>query len=351
MRWKEQFLVPDHRVRSINGASYAGFYYICIELGSLMGALHADALERPAPVREERGSEERADVVDEVDAEMSLGGVRTSRGGRNRSRRSVSRNSRSGNDPSTPHPSTPTVRIPDPHFAAEEDKSIHEYTYGQPPSGMGATLSSSSVTPTAYAPSMSPVTGANRIRRGSGATGPGATGARRRRLSIYSAGSVQAQMMDHGHPYGGSYAHEHSPHPRGLAIPGPSTSASGAGYAHSGYGLGPPHPGDDEGERGEGDDEIMGLEDALALDPIAERENGRTRERERERERVMDGRRGPAVGSTLQERYAATAEGTEADRGCSHGHDGVRKGVSWVGGGPARLTGYYYHSERDYCDL
>ncbi|KDN48892.1 hypothetical protein K437DRAFT_222453 [Tilletiaria anomala UBC 951] len=35
MRWKERFLVPDHRVRErdINGASYAGFYYVCVELG------------------------------------------------------------------------------------------------------------------------------------------------------------------------------------------------------------------------------------------------------------------------------------------------------------------------------
>ncbi|WFD42516.1 hypothetical protein MPSI1_001161 [Malassezia psittaci] len=32
MRWKEQFLVPDHRVRSINGASFAGFYYMCVVL-------------------------------------------------------------------------------------------------------------------------------------------------------------------------------------------------------------------------------------------------------------------------------------------------------------------------------
>lgn len=29
MRWKEEFLVPDHRVRSIQGASFEGFYYIC----------------------------------------------------------------------------------------------------------------------------------------------------------------------------------------------------------------------------------------------------------------------------------------------------------------------------------
>lgn len=29
MRWKEYFLVPDHRVREISGASFEGFYYIC----------------------------------------------------------------------------------------------------------------------------------------------------------------------------------------------------------------------------------------------------------------------------------------------------------------------------------
>lgn len=28
MRWKEYFLVPDHRVKQINGASFEGFYYI-----------------------------------------------------------------------------------------------------------------------------------------------------------------------------------------------------------------------------------------------------------------------------------------------------------------------------------
>ncbi|KAI8813614.1 C17orf39 [Cladochytrium replicatum] len=28
MRWKEHFLVPDHRIKSITGASFAGFYYI-----------------------------------------------------------------------------------------------------------------------------------------------------------------------------------------------------------------------------------------------------------------------------------------------------------------------------------
>ena len=29
MRWKEQFTLPDHRIRVLPGASYDGFYYIC----------------------------------------------------------------------------------------------------------------------------------------------------------------------------------------------------------------------------------------------------------------------------------------------------------------------------------
>lgn len=32
MRWKEHFLVPDHTVRSISGASFEGFYYIAFNL-------------------------------------------------------------------------------------------------------------------------------------------------------------------------------------------------------------------------------------------------------------------------------------------------------------------------------
>jgi hypothetical protein len=52
MRWKERFLVPDHRVQDINGASFAGnslpalsrayllnsswtgFYYVCVDFNS-----------------------------------------------------------------------------------------------------------------------------------------------------------------------------------------------------------------------------------------------------------------------------------------------------------------------------
>ena len=31
MRWKEQFLVPDHTVVHVDGASYDGFYYMCFQ--------------------------------------------------------------------------------------------------------------------------------------------------------------------------------------------------------------------------------------------------------------------------------------------------------------------------------
>uniref|UniRef100_A0A915I7U4 Glucose-induced degradation protein 4 homolog n=1 Tax=Romanomermis culicivorax TaxID=13658 RepID=A0A915I7U4_ROMCU len=34
MRWKEQFLIPDHRVRDLHGASFAGFYYILLSRSS-----------------------------------------------------------------------------------------------------------------------------------------------------------------------------------------------------------------------------------------------------------------------------------------------------------------------------
>lgn len=34
MRWKEEFLVPDSRIRQIHGASFEGFYYIVLCIGS-----------------------------------------------------------------------------------------------------------------------------------------------------------------------------------------------------------------------------------------------------------------------------------------------------------------------------
>lgn len=50
MRWKEHFLVPDHRVRTITGASFEGFYYICFNqiLGVVNGIYFHSKSERYA---------------------------------------------------------------------------------------------------------------------------------------------------------------------------------------------------------------------------------------------------------------------------------------------------------------
>ena len=39
MRWKELFLASDHSVSQVSGASFAGFYYVCVQLReeSIMG--------------------------------------------------------------------------------------------------------------------------------------------------------------------------------------------------------------------------------------------------------------------------------------------------------------------------
>lgn len=48
MRWKEQFVVPDHRVRNISGASFDGFYYICFNQveGSITGIYYHTKSEK-----------------------------------------------------------------------------------------------------------------------------------------------------------------------------------------------------------------------------------------------------------------------------------------------------------------
>ena len=57
MRWKEYFLVPDHRVKEIHGASFEGFYYICFNqvMGTVSGVyFHAKSEKSvsmvPAPL-------------------------------------------------------------------------------------------------------------------------------------------------------------------------------------------------------------------------------------------------------------------------------------------------------------
>jgi hypothetical protein len=48
MRWKEHFLVNDHRVSTIKGASFAGFYYVCFckETGATEGFYFHDQSEK-----------------------------------------------------------------------------------------------------------------------------------------------------------------------------------------------------------------------------------------------------------------------------------------------------------------
>ncbi|CAA7271542.1 unnamed protein product [Cyclocybe aegerita] len=53
MRWKERFLVPDHRVHDINGASFAGFYYVCIDLNppaTTSSPTQTRSASQPAPM-------------------------------------------------------------------------------------------------------------------------------------------------------------------------------------------------------------------------------------------------------------------------------------------------------------
>lgn len=48
MRWKEYFLVPDHKVKAISGASFEGFYYICFNqiTGSVSGIYYHSKSEK-----------------------------------------------------------------------------------------------------------------------------------------------------------------------------------------------------------------------------------------------------------------------------------------------------------------
>jgi glucose-induced degradation protein 4 len=48
MRWKELFLVPDHNLRELTGASFDGFYYICFNQisGSIMGTYYHKRCEK-----------------------------------------------------------------------------------------------------------------------------------------------------------------------------------------------------------------------------------------------------------------------------------------------------------------
>ncbi|KIJ16913.1 hypothetical protein PAXINDRAFT_168349 [Paxillus involutus ATCC 200175] len=53
MRWKERFLVPDHRVQDINGASFAGFYYVCVDFNPQSSANNTRSVTHSIPLRTE----------------------------------------------------------------------------------------------------------------------------------------------------------------------------------------------------------------------------------------------------------------------------------------------------------
>ena len=279
MRWKERFLVPDHRVRSITGASFAGFYYVCIEFDSSMGNLHADALNYHSP--QDIEEEEEEDDGDAAMADGAHAGVQLASrvGGELRQRRA--------------RRSTSAQAL---HL--EEDKSLSgAYAYGTSPYAS-----------TSYAPSTSPVTGANRIRRASGA---GSNMGRRRRLSIYTAGSVPAHVHEHGH-------HSH-------ASPSSSTFSHGAHF----------------GRRLETDEDSreMTLEEALALDLSAE---------QRARSRVHQGTDESRSRSRSTSRYRSVEYSRRDDEDHEGGYPYAYGKKSVM---PARLTGFYYHSEREICDM
>lgn len=48
MRWKEHFLVPDHRKTDLTGASFDGFYYICFNqvTGAILGTYYHSRCEQ-----------------------------------------------------------------------------------------------------------------------------------------------------------------------------------------------------------------------------------------------------------------------------------------------------------------
>jgi hypothetical protein len=94
MRWKEKFLVPDHRVQDVNGASFAGFYYVCVEFNPA----HSNCPGAPR-LNCDTGSEESAPSLA---SETSSTSPTSGKGKRARS---------SSNSLLTPHMNTPTATM------------------------------------------------------------------------------------------------------------------------------------------------------------------------------------------------------------------------------------------------
>jgi len=66
MRWKEYFLVPDHKVKAISGASFEGFYYICFNqiTGAVSGIYYHSKSEKYVTLRNLLGMANANSVLD-----------------------------------------------------------------------------------------------------------------------------------------------------------------------------------------------------------------------------------------------------------------------------------------------
>ncbi|KIJ69254.1 hypothetical protein HYDPIDRAFT_172696 [Hydnomerulius pinastri MD-312] len=100
MRWKERFLVPDHRVQDINGASFAGFYYVCVDFNPQSPATNLRSVTQAVPLN----TEENGDVP--LSTSPSPGKLESIPIGRRRRDSSVRRGARgSSTGPRSPPPS------------------------------------------------------------------------------------------------------------------------------------------------------------------------------------------------------------------------------------------------------
>ncbi|KAF9227646.1 hypothetical protein BS17DRAFT_746307 [Gyrodon lividus] len=98
MRWKERFLVPDHQVQDISGASFAGFYYVCVDFNPQSPASSLRSATQPITTC----TEERVDIPLTVPSPGKLEAIPTGRRRRDSSLRRGGRGSSIG--PRSPPP-------------------------------------------------------------------------------------------------------------------------------------------------------------------------------------------------------------------------------------------------------
>ncbi|KIK57687.1 hypothetical protein GYMLUDRAFT_45853 [Collybiopsis luxurians FD-317 M1] len=98
MRWKEKFLVPDHRVQDICGASFAGFYYVCVDFNPSHNSKSCEVMPLTEETGELAGDGSEVPVHEEPTASSPLPIKQESY---RRTRRSSSSRRRGGRSPST----------------------------------------------------------------------------------------------------------------------------------------------------------------------------------------------------------------------------------------------------------